>query len=72
MLSKGKKVTKQIGELTILRRDAGLLDSGLLDVCLGAACSYSAKSELETMYRYEDISNIWSNVLCVFTASQFM
>lgn len=63
MLTKVKKVTKQIGELTFRRHDAGLLDSG---VCLGAARSYSPKSELETLYRYENISNISSNVLCSF------
>lgn len=42
---------KQIGELSILRHDAGLSDS---DICLGAACSESPKSELETLHRYGD------------------
>lgn len=54
MLTKVKKVTKQIGESTVQRHDAGSLDSG---VCLGAARSYSPKSELETLYRYENISS---------------
>lgn len=63
MLTKVTKVTKQIGELTVQRHDAGSLDSG---VCLGAARSCSPKPELETLYRYETISNIWSNVLGSF------
>lgn len=54
MLTKVKKVTKQIGESTVQRHDAGSLDSG---VCLGAARSYSPKSEVETLYRYENISS---------------
>lgn len=61
-----KKVTKQIGEVTVQRHDAGSLDSG---VFLGASCSYSPKSELESLYRYENISKIWSNVFCSFKIS---
>lgn len=62
MLAKVKKVTKQIGELTVQRHGAGSLDPG---GCLGAARSNRPKSELDTLYRYENIS-VWSNVLCSF------